>query len=73
MGTWMIHFLFPELRSQHLRRSRPSAPTLPTRRLQGGSDISCTPLPQSTGQGSGDVVGPEATHRSPSAVATGDL
>ena len=39
---------------------------------QVGSDISCTPPPQSTGQGSGDVVGPEATHRAPSAVASGD-
>lgn len=27
MGTWMIHFLFPELRSQHLGEVEPSFPT----------------------------------------------
>lgn len=27
MGTWMIHFLFPELKSQHLREVEASAPT----------------------------------------------
>lgn len=27
MGTWMIHFLFPELKSQHLREDEASAPT----------------------------------------------
>lgn len=28
MGTWMIHFLFPELKSQHLGEVQASAPTL---------------------------------------------
>lgn len=27
MGTWMIHFLFPELKSQHLGEAEASAPT----------------------------------------------
>lgn len=27
MGTWMIHFLFPELKSQHLEEGDASAPT----------------------------------------------
>lgn len=27
MGTWMIHFLFPELKSQHLGEVDASAPT----------------------------------------------
>lgn len=27
MGTWMIHFLFPELKSQHLGEVEASAPT----------------------------------------------
>lgn len=26
MGTWMIHFLFPELKSQHLGEVEASAP-----------------------------------------------
>lgn len=26
MGTWMIHFLFPELKSQHLGQAEASAP-----------------------------------------------
>lgn len=33
MGTWMIHFLFPELKSQHLgrpRRQLPPPPPIPT-------------------------------------------
>lgn len=33
MGTWMIHFLFPELKSQHLGEAEASAPTpVPTLR-----------------------------------------
>lgn len=62
MGTWMIHFLFPELKSQHLGEVEASAP--PPCRSQPEpshreapelvcSDISCPPTPtKSTGQGS---------------------
>lgn len=33
MGTWMIHFLFPELKSQHLGEVEASAPSPPVSTL----------------------------------------
>lgn len=48
MGTWMIHFLFPELKSQHLGEVEALAPTppvpilrLPTEAQIWSGDISC--------------------------------
>lgn len=68
MGTWMIHFLFPELKSQHLVEAEASAPTpvLPPRACpQSGprAGLLCQQLAgmKDGGVGCGQAQGPPKT------------
>lgn len=68
MGTWMIHFLFPELKSQHLGEVEASAPSppvpalsLPTEMPQSWSSL--TLLLRTQDRGVSGVARPEAALR----------
>lgn len=77
MGTWMIHFLFPELKSQHLGEVEASAPTpcrsqpepiWSTGRLQSWSapTLAVPRLPpRAQDRGVSYMARPEATLRGP--------
>ena len=75
MGTWMIHFLFPELKSQHLGEVEASVPTCcrsqpkPSHREAPElvcSDISCPPTPpRAQDRGVSYMARPEAILRGP--------
>lgn len=68
MGTWMIHFLFPELKSQHLGEVEASALSPPVATLSLPTDMprswsSLTLLLRTQDRGMFGVARPEATLR----------
>lgn len=68
MGTWMIHFLFPELKSQHLGEVEASAPSPPVPALSRPTEMpqswsSLTLLLRTQDRGVSGVARPEAALR----------